>query len=150
MPAGCFTLDKRAFAYWNEEIHDWYVESGEYQIRIGKNAQDMVLCVPVQVQGTREIPKVYSLNSCLGPLMRDPKAQAVMGAFMGNMSQNTEADEVQKQQELQAENPDAAVSSEMMAAMMEDMPLRQLLSFVPGVTREMLQQLIDALNAQKK
>ena len=82
--------------------------------------------------------------------MRDPKAQAVMGAFMGNMSQNTEADEVQKQQELQAENPDAAVSSEMMAAMMEDMPLRQLLSFVPGVTREMLQQLIDALNAQKK
>ena len=145
-----FTLDKRAFAYWKEEIHDWYVESGEYQIRIGKNAQDMVLCVPVQVQGTREIPKVYSLNSCLGPLMRDPKAQAVMGAFMGNMSQNTEADEVQKQQELQAENPDAAVSSEMMTAMMEDMPLRQLISFVPGVTREMLQQLIDALNAQKK
>ena len=41
-------------------------------------------------------------------------------------------------------------SEEEMAAMMEDMPLRQLLSFVPGVTREMLQQLIDALNAQKK
>lgn len=143
-----FTLDMRAFAYWNEEIHDWYVDSGEYQIRIGKNAQEVILSVPVQVQGTREIPKVYSLNSCLGPLMRDPKAQAVMGAFMGNMSENTDADEVQKQQEQQAEDPNAAVSGEMMAALMEDMPLRQLLSFVPGVTRQMLEQLVDALNAQ--
>ena len=143
-----FTLDMRAFAYWNEEIHDWYVDSGEYQIRIGKNAQEVILSVPVQVQGTREIPKVYSLNSCLGPLMRDPKAQAVMGAFMGNMSENTDADEVQKQQEQQAEDPNAAVSGEMMAALMEDMPLRQLLSFVPGMTRQMLEQLVDALNAQ--
>lgn len=143
-----FTLDMRAFAYWNEEIHDWYVDSGEYQIRIGKNAQEVILSVPVQVQGTREMPKVYSLNSCLGPLMRDPKAQAVMGAFMGNMSENTDADEVQKQQEQQAEDPNAAVSDEMMAALMEDMPLRQLLSFVPGVTRQMLEQLVDALNAQ--
>ena len=129
-------------------IHDWYVDSGEYQIRIGKNAQEVILSVPVQVQGTREIPKIYSLNSCLGPLMRDPKAQAVMGAFMGNMSENTDADEVQKQQEQQAEDPNAAVSGEMMAALMEDMPLRQLLSFVPGMTRQMLEQLVDALNAQ--
>lgn len=143
-----FTLDMRAFAYWNEEIHDWYVDSGEYQIRIGKNAQEVILSVPVQVQGTREIPKIYSLNSCLGPLMRDPKAQTVMGAFMGNMSENTDADEVQKQQEQQAEDPNAAVSGEMMAALMEDMPLRQLLSFVPGMTRQMLEQLVDALNAQ--
>ena len=80
--------------------------------------------------------------------MRDPKAQAVMGAFMGNMSENTDADEVQKQQEQQAEDPNAAVSGEMMAALMEDMPLRQLLSFVPGMTRQMLEQLVDALNAQ--
>ncbi len=143
-----FTLDQRAFAYWNEEIHDWYVDSGEYQVMIGKNSREMVLSAPVQVQGTKVIPTVYTLNTCLGPLLRDPKAQAVMGAFMGGMAQNTDAVEMQKQQEKQTEDPSAAVSSEMMAAMMEDMPLRQLLSFVPGVTREMLQQLVDALNAQ--
>ena len=143
-----FILDMRAFAYWNEEIHDWYVESGEYQIQIGKNSQEIVLSVPVQVQGTTELPKVYTLNSCLGPMMRDPKAQAVLGAFMGTMSEHTEVEEMQKQQEQQAESPDAAVSGEMLAAMMEDMPLRQLLSFVPGVTRQMLRQLVDALNEQ--
>lgn len=34
----------------------------------------------------------------------------------------------------------------MMAAMMEGMPLRQLLSFVPGIKREMLEQMVGALN----
>ena len=33
-----------------------------------------------------------------------------------------------------------------MAAMMEGMPLRQLLSFVPGIKREMLEQMVGALN----
>ena len=38
------------------------------------------------------------------------------------------------------------VNQEMMAAMMEGMPLRQLLSFVPGIKREMLEQMVNALN----
>ena len=39
-----------------------------------------------------------------------------------------------------------AISQEMMAAMMEGMPLRQLASFVPGVAKKALNQLILALN----
>ena len=31
-----FTLDKRAFAYYSVKIHDWHVESGEFDILIGK------------------------------------------------------------------------------------------------------------------
>ena len=34
----------------------------------------------------------------------------------------------------------------MMAAMMEGMPFRPLLSFVPGIKREMLEQMVGALN----
>ena len=34
----------------------------------------------------------------------------------------------------------------MMAAMMEGMPLRPLLSFVPGIKRKMLEQMVGALN----
>lgn len=36
-----FILDRRAYAYWSTEIHDWYMESGEYEIQIGRNAQDI-------------------------------------------------------------------------------------------------------------
>ena len=36
-------------------------------------------------------------------------------------------------------------NQEMMAAMMEGMLLRQLLSFVPGIKREMLEQMVGSL-----
>lgn len=38
-----FTLDERAFAYWNTQIHDWYAEEGSYQVMIGENADQMCL-----------------------------------------------------------------------------------------------------------
>lgn len=140
-----FELDMRAFAYWNETIRDWYVEDGEYQIQIGKNAEEMLLEETITVHGTKKLPKVYSLNSCMGELMRDEHAQAVMGPFMAGMAQNPDAEKMQKQQE---NDESGVINAEMMAAMMEDMPLRQLLSFVPGIEREMLEQLVAALNAQ--
>lgn len=36
-----FTLDKRAFAYYNAQIKDWHVESGTYQIEIGASSRDI-------------------------------------------------------------------------------------------------------------
>lgn len=139
-----FELGMRAFAYWNEKVHDWYVEDGEYQIQIGKNAEEIILEEMLTVHGTKSVPKRYSMNSCLGELMRDEHAQAVMGPFMAGMAGNTEAEKLQKRQE---NDESGVVNAEMMAAMMEDMPLRQLLSFVPGMEREMLEQLVAALNA---
>ena len=139
-----FTLDERAFAYWNTTIHDWYVEDGTYNVMIGEDADKMCLSEEIIVHGTREIPKTYSLNTCLGELMRDPKAQAVMGPFMQGMAQNDAAKDMAEAQE---NDTSGAVNQEMMAAMMDGMPLRQLLSFVPEITREMLEQMVNALNA---
>ena len=139
-----FTLDERAFAYWNTLIHDWYAEEGTYKVMIGENADQMCAGEEITVHPTKELPKTYSLNTCLGELMRDPKAQAVMGSFMQGMSQNQAAVEMAEAQE---NDESGAVNQEMMAAMMEGMPLRQLLSFVPGIKREMLEQIVNALNA---
>ena len=138
-----FTLDERAFAYWNTQIHDWYAEEGTYKVMIGENADQMCLSEEVKVHCTKELPKTYSLNSCLGELMRDPKAQGVMTPFMQGMAQNDAATEMAEAQE---NDESGVVNQEMMAAMMEAMPLRQLLSFVPGIKREMLEQMVDALN----
>ena len=134
-----FHLDKRAFAYWNTDIHDWHVQSGEYELQIGKNAQEILLSGTVYVNAETVIPKVFSLNSTIGEIMADPKGRAVFEQAMGGMSG---AQEMQEAQE-----GDAAVNDEMMAAMMEAMPLRQLASFVPGVTKKALEPLIQALNS---
>ena len=39
------------------------------------------------------------------------------------------------------------INQEMLAAMMQDMPLRQLVSFVPGMTWDSVNGLLSALNA---
>lgn len=135
-----FELDARAFAYWNTELHDWFVESGDYEIQVGKNAEEVLLSESVQVESTKKIKKIYTLNTCMGELMRDEKAGAVFGQMMSGNQQAKEMAEANQ------EDPSGAVNAEMMAAMMNDMPLRQLLSFVPGMTREALEQILAAVN----
>lgn len=134
-----FELDARAFAYWNTDLHDWYVESGIYEIQVGKNAEEVLLYASILVEGTRKIKKTYTLNTCMGELMRDEKAKAVFSQMMSGNQQAAEMAEANQ-------DTSGAVSAEMMAAMMNDMPLRQLLSFVPGMTREALEQILAAVN----
>ena len=38
-----FTLDKRSFAYYEPELHDFYAESGTYQICVGASSRDLRL-----------------------------------------------------------------------------------------------------------
>ena len=138
-----FILGERAFAYWNTLIHDWYAEEGTYKVMIGENADQMCVGEEITVHPTKELPKTYSLNTCLGELMRDPKAQTVMAPFMQGMAQNDAAMDMAEANE---NDQSGVVNQEMMAAMMEGMPLRQLLSFVPGIKRDMLEQIVIALN----
>ena len=57
-----FELSKRVFAYWNVEVHDWFVSTGVYQIQIGTDAETIVLEVPIQITGTTAIKPVFSLK----------------------------------------------------------------------------------------
>lgn len=136
-----FELDSRAFAYWNRDISDWYVETGAYEIQIGKNAQEILLSAEVEVESEKVIKKVFHINSTLGEIMADPKGKAVLEQAMSAGAMGSGAAEA-----AEGAQADDAISAEMMAAMMEAMPLRQMLSFVPGVTRESLEQLVAALN----
>ena len=136
-----FELDSRAFAYWNRDISDWYVETGAYEIQIGKNAQEILLSAEVEVESEKVIKKVFHINSTLGEIMADPKGKAVLEQAMSAGAMGSGAAEA-----AEGAQADDAISAEMMAAMMEAMPLRQMLSFVPGVMRESLEQLVAALN----
>ena len=137
-----FELDSRAYAYWNTEIHDWHVETGAYEIQICRNAQEVLLSEEVQVESETVLPKVYTLNSTMGEIMADPKGKAILEQAMSEMEgMDGESTEEQMQDD------SGVINDEMMAAMMEAMPLRQMLSFVPGVTKEALNQLVAALNA---
>ena len=133
-----FSLDDRDFAVWNAELHCWDVPDGAYRIQICRNAQEVILETEVHVKNTKRPRRKYTVNTCMGELLADPKAQQIVGQMMGGNEQAKEMEE---------KSQGDAVSQEMLAAMMQDMPLRQLISFVPGMTWDVLNGILEAVNA---
>ncbi|MBQ9951015.1 MAG: glycoside hydrolase family 3 C-terminal domain-containing protein [Clostridia bacterium] len=134
-----FTLDKSAFAYWNTEIHDWHVESGEFTIEIGRSSRDVVLEKKIFVESTAVIPVKFTVNSIFEDLMKSPKAMAVLkpivdGIVQGMGGGGTDA-------------ANDAISSDMMQAMIRYMPLRTVASFSGGaMTYDQLCAIVDMIN----
>lgn len=137
-----FVLGSRAFAYWEMEISDWFVESGAYEIQIGKSASEIILSHEIRVEGEKCIPKVYTVNSTFGEVMADPKGRAVFASMGKEMNVGASMASMADSQ-----GGEGVISQEMIKAMMEGMPLRSIMMFVPGIQPEMIEKLVDALNA---
>ena len=60
------TLDKRAFAYYNVNINDWHIESGEFKILVGASSRDIKLEASINVESTveAEIPDYRATAPC--------------------------------------------------------------------------------------
>jgi len=134
-----FTLDKRAFAYYNVDLKDWHVESGEYEVLIGKSSRDIVLKDTVYVKSTVQIRKKFHRNSTIGDVIEDPVASEIFKPII---------------QQLIKQHPVFATSErnviEMFKEMMRYMPLRNLISFSNGaITEEMLESIIQRMNQRK-
>ena len=136
-----FVLDKRAFAYWNTDIHDWYVESGKYLLQIGGSSRDIAIEQEVYVESTGKLPRHYTMDTPFGDLMDDPEAMKLLAPLM-------KIDFLEKKED--GDTTDAAaeaISADMKAAMMKYMPLRGSFSFASGgVTPEQVQEVLDKLN----
>ena len=117
-----FTLDKRAFAWWNTEIGDWYAETGTYRIEIGSSSRDILLSEDVKVLSTTVLPRHYDMNTIFMDLMKDPRALSELKPFL-------QRERPEEKQENQTETAKDAISDEMGAAMAKYMPLRGMLSF---------------------
>lgn len=52
-------LNSRAFAYYNTQIHDWYCESGAYDILVGASSRDIRLEGTVTLKNTQDAPCPY-------------------------------------------------------------------------------------------
>lgn len=141
-----FTLDKRAFAYYSVKIHDWHVETGAFDIMIGQSSRDIVLTKTVTVESTVKIPVVYTTDTTMGDVKKDPRAwEIVKGLMKHGMFGEEDADK--SGGEAVSEVSSEAMSEEMNAAMMEYMPLRGPVSFGGKVTMADVQALVDQLNA---
>ena len=141
-----FTLDKRSFAYWNQEIHDWHVESGVFTVEAGASSRDLPLKAEVTVESTVELPRRYTLDSIFMDIMADPKAKEIMMPVIRKTMEIFGNEESSGGSEAAKE----AVSEDMTMAMMNYMPLRGAFSFgTGGLTRELVLELIEKMNKEK-
>ena len=83
-----FSLDKQAFAYYNVNIHDWHVESGDYTIYIAKNVNDICFDYVIHMKSTQDVsvpdyretaPSYYNLTK-KGLAIPDEEFEAVYGS----------------------------------------------------------------------
>lgn len=136
-----FTLDNRAFAYYEPRMKDWNVESGEFEILIGKSSEDIVLSEIVVVNGTKKMPVTYTVNTTFGDLPTTPEAKEILKPIFEayNLSEATSSDENSSSAE--------AITAEMNAAMEKFMPLRAVISFSDGkVTPDQVEEIVEKLN----
>ncbi|MCV4231441.1 glycoside hydrolase family 3 C-terminal domain-containing protein [Virgibacillus sp. LDC1] len=129
-----FELDHRSFAYYDIELKDWVVESGEFEIRIGKSSRDIELTEIVELQSTTERQIVFHRNSTVSDLKKTAKGAAFVEDFIGKLPFASAIEDKSH--------------AEMFRAFLDAMPLRGLLSFSGGKTTEkQLSDLIDFLNS---
>ncbi len=142
-----FVLSKRAFAYYNVQIKDWHVESGTFEIMIGKSSRDIVLTQTVTVESTVRLPMVYTTDSIMEDIFKNPEAKAmVMEAMADSVNFAPEEGE-------EGSSEAEAISVEMQEAMMRYMPLRGAVGFgsvATGITMADVEALVEKLNALER
>ena len=130
-----FKLDKRSFAYYNTEIRDWYVESGEFEILVGKSSKEIELKETVKVNSTVTIKKKYDRNSLVRDLLEDAKTEKIILDVVDSILEKIKEPGKEKEE----------VNNVIKWIM--DMPLRGLVSFSKGTFNdEMLQKFLEVLN----
>ncbi|MBB6695593.1 glycoside hydrolase family 3 C-terminal domain-containing protein [Cohnella xylanilytica] len=129
-----FTLDKRSFAYYDAERKDWRVDTGVFEILIGKSSRDIALTGTIAVESTTVIRARATRNTILGDLLADPARRPIV-------------EEIMKRQNPMGDLGEHGDASGMMEAIMKYMPLRALISFSGGaMSEEHLDRILEQLN----
>ncbi|WP_208588567.1 glycoside hydrolase family 3 C-terminal domain-containing protein [Gracilibacillus suaedae] len=137
-----FRLDKRAFAYYNVDLKDWHVETGDFDILIGKSSREIVLKETVKVISTVSVYTTIHRNTTVGDIMQNPTIAPLAKKLLKEANKNNPLMNVED---------DHNESNEMMEAMMMYMPLRALANFSGGTfTEKMLKDMIDQLNKKQQ
>ncbi len=138
-----FSLDRRAFAYWDTETGGWSVPGGTYRILAGGSSRDLPAAASVGVEPSAARPVKYDINSIFMDIMKDPRAMEILGPVL----RRHEEDNTISGRE-GSEAAQSAVSEDMAEAMMRYMPLRGIFSFGGGVPEEEIERLLLLLNSR--
>lgn len=135
-----FTLNARAFSYYETRIHDWYAESGDYEILLASSSRDIRLQDTVSITGSKKIPFVADyVTTC-----EDVELFAKDGSALDEMLRRSGFAEATDHD---GDDSMGSGTADMMKAMFTGTPLHSILSFSSEeLTYEDIQDTIRKLN----
>lgn len=139
-----FTLNARAFSYYETRIHDWYAESGDYEILLASSSRDIRLQDTVSITGSKKIPFVADyVTTC-----EDVELFAKDGSALDEMLRRSGFAEATDHD---GDDSMGSGTADMMNAMFTGTPLHSILSFSSEeLTYEDIQDTIRKLNEAEK
>ena len=139
-----FTLNARTFSYYETRIHDWYAESGDYEILLASSSRDIRLQDTVSITGSKKIPFVADyITTC-----EDVELFAKDGSALDEMLRRSGFAEATDHD---GDDSMGSGTADMMKAMFTGTPLHSILSFSSEeLTYEDIQDTIRKLNEAEK
>ncbi|MBE6785487.1 MAG: glycosyl hydrolase [Ruminococcaceae bacterium] len=166
-------LSKRAFAYYNVNINDWHVESGDFEILVGASSRDIRLEGKVKVESTVEalVPDYREAAPCyyngtmnnataeefeailgrkLPPSQRNPMEPFTLLSTLDDAADTRWGKVINGFIAKVFYNTSDDESMKMLELMVLDVPIRNFITMGNGVfTEEMANGLLMILNNEK-
>lgn len=133
-----FQLNRRAFAYFSNQKHDWIVETGNYTLAAGNSSAALTTQKTIAMQGEKILPTEITMDTTIGDVLRIDGAAKLLEPYAAAFGLSSGSSD---------ENAMGESTADMMEAMMKYMPIRGLLSFGGGeVTAKQCKALVKELN----
>jgi len=132
-----FTLGKRAFAFWDDRLHDWRVEPGTFTLLVGASSRDLRGEAKVTVTPAAPAPRRYDQNTLFADVLAHPvlgpPTAALERVFLKKLG----------------DYPPGSAEAVMAEAVVREMPLRNVVRMGKAMTEAQLALLLEVLNGEK-
>lgn len=138
-----FSLDRRAFAFFDPRVHAFVCEPGGFEIRIARSSRDVVLRSRVVLEVAEMLRPPFDRHTPIRSFLEDERARAALLPIVAKVVKALFGDAG-----LEAATGNAAGAADSGSFFLE-LPVGKLVSLSRGaVTREALAALLAAANAR--
>ncbi len=127
-----FTLNSENFSHYDVILHNWVIESGPYDILIGKSSRDIVLSKNIFVQSSYVSKILYTENTPVGDFLNNSKSKPIVDTALANIAKAVIPNEEDREEFL---------------GYLDNIPIKRLITISNGTfTDEMLADILKSVN----
>jgi len=134
-----FRLDKHTFAYYNTDLQDWHVETGAFELCIGKSSREIVLRETIAVRSTTKTCPHFTMDTPMYEVLGNPYAAPIARELIALCDFGSDHNN--------GENSLGESTASMMEAMTRELPIHAVCSFATKkISRKDLEEAVDRMN----